>query len=613
MKFKEIIYNLLTEDQEGVYKKYFSDVKRETFIRIADADPKTKIIDNKIIRLGAYYSFLINMYRNGNLKFEDLPKATEYLELVYKYGIKIGQMKISSIPDLYEIVKDKIAKTQTSLATIIAALDPKEYEVKHNGDSWFIIIPKSEKAASYLGVNTEWCTAWGEYSLNPAHKDQTNRFDTYSSPQNPLYIIVNKENDNDKYQLHFSSDQLKNPADNEITNRPQFFNDRLEVKKIFFPSLYISNPELDNVKSELSKAKKFLSQSDLLILREIVYKEYGGVNPFIDALNGENEDDIISFISDDSVKCSISGGNLEFEVKGLPSSVEGYDDALRTLKSWEYNAYNDVLDSEYYNYNSDATDILSGYLSNYYETNRDKLLDLFGFYCITYDSFIELAENSGLYKNEKVRDKYLDEFASETSGSLEIAVREEIKNYEEILELEKHWGDEKTIKAPIEKIIEFVNEKEIYSIESFEMFIRDYMNYYDLPDTDYVEYPEYDYGYPSQKIMDEAFDDYFDNKHEDFYDNEETGCKEIREKLIKIFEKYFSDAGVYENEFVKIELKLPWFKNFTCEDGVNIKLFNKKTNKTEEGSVQVDNLVNHMQIEPLFERLSFKSILKDII
>jgi hypothetical protein len=113
--------------------------------------------------------------------------------------------------------------------------------------------------------------------------------------------------------------------------------------------------------------------------------------------------------------------------------------------------------------------------------------------------------------------------------------------------------------------------------------------------------------------MNNAFDDYFDDKHEEFFDNEETGCKETREKLIKIFEKYFSDSGVYENEFVRIELKQPWFQNFTCENGINIKLYNKKTNKTEEGSVLVDNLVNHMQIEPLFERLSFKSILKDII
>lgn len=612
MKFKEVIYSLLTENQEGVYKKYFSDVERKTFIRIADADPKTKIVDDKIIRLGSYYPFLINMYKKGKLRFEDLPKATEYLGLVYKYSIKIGQLKIDSIPDLYELIKDKIAKTQRTLASLIEALEPEEYEVKYNGNSWFIIVPKNEKAAAYLGVNTEWCTTWGEYCLNPDYKDRTNRFNSYSSPQSPLYIIVNKENENDKYQLHFSSNQLKNPADNEITNRAQFFNERLEVKKTFFPSLYISNPELDNVKSELSKAKKFLSQSDLLILREIVYKEYGGVNPFINALNGENEDDIISFISDDSVTCSVKNGNLEFEVKVLPTSADGYDNAMSVLRNWEYNAYNDVSESEYDQYRSDSVDILSSYLSNYYETNRTELINLFGFYCRTYESFMEFAENSGIYKNEKIKDTYLDEFTSGTGASLESAVREIIKNYEELLELETHWGTFKIIKAPIEKLIEFIGEKEIYSIESIDSFIDDYISYFDLPDSDYVEYPEYDYEYPTQKIMDSAFNDYFDDKHEEFFDNEETGCKETREKLIKIFEKYFSNSGMYENEFIKIELKQPWFKNFTCENGVDVKLHNKKTNKTEEGYVQVDNLINHMQIEPLFERLSFKLILKSM-
>ena len=69
-----------------------------------------------------------------------------------------------------------------------------------------------------------------------------------------------------------------------------------------------------------------------------------------------------------------------------------------------------------------------------------------------------------------------------------------------------------------------------------------------------------------------TFDDYFDEKHEEFFDSEETGCKETREKLIKIFEKYFTNSGVYENEFIKIELKQPWFQNFACDKGVDIKL-----------------------------------------
>jgi hypothetical protein len=612
MKFKEIIYNLLTEDQEGVYKKHFSDVERKTFIRIASADPKTKIIDDKIIRLGSYFTFLINMYRNGNLKFEDLPKATEYLELIYKYQMKIGQMKINSIPDLYDLVKDKIAKTNTTLATLIEALDPKEYEVKHNGDSWFVIVPKSEKASSYLGVNTEWCTAWGNYSLNPDHKDRTCRFSSYS-PQGPLYIIVNKENENDKYQLHFPSNQLKNPADNEVSNRAKFFNERLEVKKLFFPSLYISNPDLDNVKAELAKGKKFLDQSDLTIYRESVYREYGGTNPFVTALNNEDEEALESFLTDDSANYSINKGYLEIEVKSLPSSAEGYDDGLRTLRSWQYDAYNSVSESEYDSYRSSPEEILSGYLSVYYEKNKTKLIDLFGFYCRTYENFMEFAENSGLYKNEKVRDEYIDKFTEGTGAALEQAIDTRIKEYEDVLELETFWSSSKILSTPIEKLIEFISEKEIYSIDSLESFISDYIDYYNLPDSDYIDWPEYDYVYPSQESMDNAFDDYFDDKHDEFFDNEETGCKETREKLIKIFEKYFSDDGVYENEFVRIELKQPWFQNFTCENGVNIKLYNKKTNKTEEGSVQVDNLVNHMQIEPLFERLSFKSILKDII
>jgi len=70
MKFKEILYSLLTEDQEGVYKKYFSDIDRTTFIRIASADPKTKIANDKIERLGSYYRFLIDMHRKAPLKMK---------------------------------------------------------------------------------------------------------------------------------------------------------------------------------------------------------------------------------------------------------------------------------------------------------------------------------------------------------------------------------------------------------------------------------------------------------------------------------------------------------------------------------------------------------------
>ena len=391
MKFKEIIYNLLTEDQEGIYKKYFSDVKRETFIRIASADPKTKIIEDKIIRLGSYYSFLINMYRNSNLRFEDLPKASEYLELVYKYQMKIGQMKINSISDLYELVKDKIAKTKTTLATLIEALDPKEYEVKHNGDSWFVIVPKTEKASAYLGVNTEWCTTWGDHSLNPSYKERTNYFNSYS-PQGPLYIIVNKENEDDKYQLHFATNQLKNPADTEIIDRAKFFNERLEIKKLFFPELYSTNNSKEDIKDGYSKVKKFLSYSDIKIMSDQLYDAYAseGENPIINTLVASNEEALSEILDFDDCQVTIIREVVNFEVKALTNSINAYNDFIRQLHSAKDGAWDYMRDSEYYYYKEDKQDRIRPYLEKYYNDNRGSLIEKFGNYAKTQERFFEI-------------------------------------------------------------------------------------------------------------------------------------------------------------------------------------------------------------------------------
>lgn len=612
MKFRNIIYSLLTEDQEGVYRKYFSDVKRETFIRIASADPKTLINDDKIIKLGSYYKFLIDMYRNGNLKFEDLPKATEYLELVYKYRMKIGQMKIETISDLYELVKDKIVKTNKSLSELISALDKSEYSVKLNEGSWFVVVPLTEKASAYLGANTEWCTTWGKYCLNPDYKDRTNHFNTYN-PQGPLYIIINKENEADKYQLHFPSNQLKNPADVEIKNRPAFFNEKLEVKKYFFPSLYISDPSIDNVKSELTKGKKFLDGSDIAIYREVIFAEYGGTNPFVAALQQEDEDVLEKFITDENVSYSITRGDLEFEIDNLTSSLEGYDEGIRTLRVWEDNAYNDVSDNEFYDYRDNSYDTLHGYLKTYYEEHSANLIDLFGMSCKTFESYLKFLEKNDIYKNEHVRDEYIDEFTNGTGAALANVCREEINQYEAILDVKTGWS-KKTITIPIEKVIEYIGEKEIYELDSLEEFMSGYIYHYDLPSGDYMDYPEYQYTYPTQDFMDNVFDTYFEKLHKELYGDDDPKCVESKKKFLNIFEKYFNGNDAFENEFVRIELQQPWYEDFSCEDGVKVNyLLNKKTNEKFSGYMQVDSFINYIQSEPLLEKLSLYNLSSDIL
>lgn len=617
MKFRNIIYSLLTEDQEGVYKKHYSDIPRNNFIRIASADPKTKIVDNKIIRLGSYYPFLINMYRNNNLRFEDLPKATEYLELVYKYQIKIGQMKFDTISDLYEIVKDKIAKTTTTLSSLIAALQPSEYKVIHNGENWFVIVAKTEKASAYLGANTEWCTAWGDFSLNPSYKDRTNYFHTYS-PQGPLYIIVNKENENDKYQLHFPTNQLKNPADKEITNRPTFFNERLEIKKLFFPELYTTNNSKDDIKSAYSKIKKFLSDADIKIISNQLYDAYVSEsnNPLIETLMSGDEEGLAQLFNFDSVEITIIRDEyVSFELKELPSIVDQYDDYIRSLHSAKNGAWDYVRDSEYYYYKDDKQERIRHYLEEYYEKNKKDLIEKFGKYARTKDAFLEMFLEQ-LANDATIAEKYIDSASEAACSSLENALESEINYWEGYLDMTNGWSDKK-VDVPIEHLIGFLGEKNLTSFDDIDQFFEYYVDYYDIP-TELNEYPDYDSGSPSKETMFNAFDDYLEATYEHEWGNKigdedvPNSCIEKRQKFLEIVKNYFNDDSIFENEFVKIEIEEPWMKNFDCENGIKVKYKNKKTGEEFEGSIQIDNLINHMNIEPLLERLSFKSILKDL-
>jgi hypothetical protein len=89
-------------------------------------------------------------------------------------------------------------------------------------------------------------------------------------------------------------------------------------------------------------------------------------------------------------------------------------------------------------------------------------------------------------------------------------------------------------------------------------------------------------------------------------------CLDKKNKLLNITGKHFNEKNIFENEFVIIELEKNWIRNFDCQDGVTVKFTNKKTNEVFNGSMQVDSLIDHMNIEPLFENLKFKNILKEL-
>lgn len=610
MKFKDIIFEwLLTENKEEIYKKYYSDIDRDNFIRVIKADPKTNVVNDQIKAIGPYSKILLNIYRKGNLKFEDLPKANEYLTLVYRYRIPVDANKIESIANMYELVKTYIAKTEKSIASILPTLSKDEYGVILNGNGWYIFTPKTEKAAAYLGVNTEWCTAWGQYSLNPDYKERTNHYLSHAN-RGPLYIMINKENELDKYQLHFESDQLKNPADQEIGNRPKFFDERLEIKQTLFPFVFRADLNFDEIKEGLTKSKKFLSEDDYKNILQQFIDIVGVDNGLISILTNyseENEETLQKLVSDQIIESiNVTRRGLEIEVKNLPRSAESYERGLDYIKASMNEAYNEVYDYEYESFRDKqwVEEMLEGYVRPYYEKNTSTLKSKFGYVANTFENFYD-AFKQDICSDQKIQEGYLDKFTEGTGAALESAYREEIDKNESYLDIDLGWSY-KTITFPIENLITYLAQKDIKIISDLDSFIEDYSYENDLVNEDYYERPEYDYVYPSQEHMDNLFDDFFERAEEEF--DKFPGCKEERTKLSNIVEKYFNNSDRFENEFVII--KLLDATKFDCEKGVNVHYTNKKSNETYKGFIKVDNLVNYMQIEPLFER---KLRLSDIL
>lgn len=612
MKFKDIILEwLLIENKEEIYKKYYSDIDRDNFIRIIKADPKTSVANNEIKAIGPYSKVLLNIYRKGNLKFEDLPKANEYLTLVYRYRIAVDVNKIESIADMYEIVKDYVAKTEKSLASILSALGKDEYEFILNGKNWYVVTPKTEKAAAYLGVNTEWCTAWGQYSLNPDYKDRTNHYKSHAN-SGPLYIMINKENELDKYQLHFETDQLKNPADQEVSNRPNFFEEKLELKKILFPFIDRVDLEFDELKNGISKAKKFLSEDDYEHLLKQFFSVIGTDNSLISLLtnyDSEYSEALEKLISDNIITgVDVTKSGLEIEVRNLPKSAESYYSGLGYLKASRNDAYNAVYEYEYDSFRDKqwVEEMMEGYVRPYYEKNVSSLKSMFGYVANTFETFYDTFKED-ICTNEKIQDGYLDKFVEGTGASYDSALKEEIDRNESYMDIDMGYSL-KTITFNIENLITYLASKDIKFITDLDSFIEDYMFHNDLITEDYYEQPEYDYVYPTQEQMDSLFEDFFESIEEEY--DKFPECAEERKKLYTIIAKYFKGSDRFENDFVII--KLINSIKFDCENGVEVNYTNKKTGENYRGNVKVENLINYMQIEPLFESLKFKNIINEI-
>ena len=91
----------------------------------------------------------------------------------------------------------------------------KERMIKENeaekifeNENWLLIHPKTKEADILYGKGTRWCTA---------ATDSYNYFDHYNN-QGPLYILINKNNPEEKYQFHWESNSFMNIYDRTIND-----------------------------------------------------------------------------------------------------------------------------------------------------------------------------------------------------------------------------------------------------------------------------------------------------------------------------------------------------------------------------------------------------------
>ena len=615
MNFEILIEELLNElSGAEIYQKYYNKIPYDIFLNIVKSDPKS-VIDEQgnPTTLGKYVKLLISLYQKGGLQIEDLDKASEYLGYVYQHRIAIDLGKIKELGDLYNLVKDYIAKDSQSLDDVLKVLSKDEYKVLHNGEEWYIFQPLTEKASCYLGVNTEWCTTWGPYTLNKKHKDRTNMYQQYSK-NGPLYIMIRKNNPSEKYQFHFESKQFMDKDDHRI-NIKEFFNGKNELINYYFPSLTrkVSDEQL----------KLELKRIDILpdeVGMGLIQKAIGQVNnDLVNALLNQDDEKLSELIVSDNIDggFEVYEGKLTFDVNTIDSNSQQVYDNIRyheyeTNEGWNF-VYEDMRDRGIDEYEREN---LVSFIEKYYEENPSEFSSSFGIK--NKENFVETFIDNYV-ENSDIQEAYWSNTADLSHQSYENenqAAADAIKSDIYIDDNNRGYRYE----IGVVKFVQFLIKKDITKIDdetknSLENVMDEFIDYlghggeweriYDFD----LQFPKYGDGGDLTKETNKYFEDMLN----DVEQNKE--CFSLRTKLNDILKQYFKNSTTFENDHIKVRLKN---NQIDCSTGmVKIEYTNKDTGETYGGwrdpkdGVKVDNLVSLLTNYKLFESYSkFRKLIK---
>jgi hypothetical protein len=597
MKILDVLLEELLLELSGqeIHQKYYSKIPYETFVNIVVSDPRSNVDGvGNLLNLGKYSKLLLSLYQKGTLQIEDLVKAKEYLGYVYLHNVPVEIGKIRQLGDLYNIVKQYIIEDTLDFKLILDSLVlGTDYKLLHTGKDWTFYQPLTEKGSSYLGVNTEWCTTWGQYCLNKKHRDRGNYFQSHHV-KGPLFIMINKNNPLDKYQFHFETNQYMDKDDKRI-NTTEFWVGKDEIKYYFFPSLVRETSEQE-VKSEIARISILPDEDGM----EVIKKSIGTINnPLVVAILNLDNDALEDLINDDTRNGSVDvyRGRLVIQVDDINiGEATGVNDSINQYRSeasngWEW-VHND-LENKYYEQEEYSSDI-EGIFTNYYNENKDEISSELGVLNIeefNRDYFPDYVSN------EELKDYFVDDVTDLSYRSYEEENDREADDIEKYLS----FGNDDEFNFSVVHLVRFLIKKEIKYIGDDEWPLQDvldsYISQYNI--TTEIDEPVYNFEIKYPKYGDNNYitretKKYFEKIMSD--PNKSRHCIELRRKLNNIVDKFFNGGygtDRFENEHVVVRIKS---MSIDC-DNESIKIdYENKDNKQNfyNKSVKIDNLVSYL-------------------
>jgi hypothetical protein len=221
---------------DSIYEKFYNTIDKSTFYQIISLDPTTKKENSEIKTLGNYSKWLLNAYRSNKIKDEDFYKITEALQK-FDSNKKLNLLKkdkkdISRYSTLGDVIQEnsrivgsgKITHSGSNIITDRYHIINKGATIYFEDENWLIVIPNNPSSANFYSHNTQWCTK------NPC------TFYHYKS-SGSLYIIINKNNTYEKFQMHRASNSFMDSND-----RPVGKDKFLQKYKSTLPSFLFSKP-----------------------------------------------------------------------------------------------------------------------------------------------------------------------------------------------------------------------------------------------------------------------------------------------------------------------------------------------------------------------------------